>query len=186
MIALNKTRFFMLIFLLSLDRNCLLFSTNILNKVLRRTGVPNILAGSIIVFFMCIIFFGISKNYHNASVQTEKYYPKQMPLPTAVLPISPAWSLEVLSFRISPRWRTKYLKTSAATTQRNWSMKLLPWQKKMVKEDPSIRTFLLECTLYPPISYALQLAVRLPVFDFITMIDWVESAVVHKPFFGYI
>ncbi|HMM06099.1 MAG TPA: hypothetical protein PKD52_05450 [Clostridiales bacterium] len=58
--------------------------------------------------------------------------------------------------------------------------------EKFVKEDPSIGAVLLECTLYPPCSYAVQRAVNLPVFDFITMVDWVYSAVVKQPFLGYI
>lgn len=57
---------------------------------------------------------------------------------------------------------------------------------RMVEEDPSIAAFMLECTLYPPCSYAVQEAVRMPVYDFITLIDWVQSAVVHRPFYGYI
>lgn len=58
--------------------------------------------------------------------------------------------------------------------------------EKFVKEDPGIGAVLLECTLYPPCSYAVQKAVNLPVFDFITMIDWVQAAVVKQPFYGFI
>lgn len=58
--------------------------------------------------------------------------------------------------------------------------------KKMVEEEPSIGAFMLECTLYPAVSYAVQEAVRMPVYDFVTLIDWVYSAVVHRPFYGYI
>ncbi|MEZ5211712.1 hypothetical protein [Gordonia sp. (in: high G+C Gram-positive bacteria)] len=58
--------------------------------------------------------------------------------------------------------------------------------RQMVDDDPDIGAFLLECTLFPPTSYAVQRAVGLPVFDFVTMIDWVQSAVVKRPFTGYI
>lgn len=58
--------------------------------------------------------------------------------------------------------------------------------RKFVEEDPSIGAVLLECTLYPPCSYAVQKEVNLPVWDFITMADWIQSGVVKQPFFGYI
>ncbi|WP_449278906.1 aspartate/glutamate racemase family protein [Leucobacter sp. GX24907] len=58
--------------------------------------------------------------------------------------------------------------------------------RKLVAEDPSIGAVLMECTLYPAHSRAIAEAVNLPVWDFVTMIDWVESAVVKRPFHGYI
>jgi len=57
---------------------------------------------------------------------------------------------------------------------------------QLLKENPSIGAFLLECTLYPPISYSLQRETGLPVWDFITMIDMAHSTVVRQPFNGYI
>jgi hypothetical protein len=38
----------------------------------------------------------------------------------------------------------------------------------------------------PPYAWAIQNAVRLPVFDFITMINWIYDAVVRKPFAGFV
>lgn len=58
--------------------------------------------------------------------------------------------------------------------------------ERLVAEDPSIGAILMECTLYPAHSRAVAQAVGLPVWDFVTMIDWVESAVVKRPFHGYI
>jgi hypothetical protein len=45
---------------------------------------------------------------------------------------------------------------------------------------------LLECTLFPTHGRAVQEAVRMPVYDFVTLIDWVYSAVVRRSFQGYI
>lgn len=58
--------------------------------------------------------------------------------------------------------------------------------ERMLKDEPDIAAFLLECTLLPACSYAVQEALRMPVYDFVTLIDWVHSAVVHRPFYGYI
>src|SRR5690554_599685 len=45
--------------------------------------------------------------------------------------------------------------------------------KKMIKDNPDIKAILLECSMLPPYGKAVQEATGLPVFDFITMIDYV-------------
>jgi len=57
--------------------------------------------------------------------------------------------------------------------------------KEMVKEDPRIKVILLECSCMPPYGAAVQEAVNLPVFSFVTMINYVYSAVVKKNFKGF-
>ncbi|HIJ55309.1 MAG TPA: aspartate/glutamate racemase family protein [Deltaproteobacteria bacterium] len=57
--------------------------------------------------------------------------------------------------------------------------------KQMVSENHDIGSLLLECTLFPTHARAVQDAVRLPVFDFSTLINWVYSAVVRQSFSGY-
>ena len=57
--------------------------------------------------------------------------------------------------------------------------------RKMVEEDPSIGAILLECADMPPYSRAVQQAVSLPIFDFVTMINYVFSAIVQQRFEGF-
>lgn len=57
---------------------------------------------------------------------------------------------------------------------------------KLKREHPQIRAMLLECSDMPPYSAAVQKAVNLPVYDYITMIDFVHAAVAHRPFYGFI
>ncbi|MBN2050594.1 MAG: aspartate/glutamate racemase family protein [Spirochaetales bacterium] len=54
----------------------------------------------------------------------------------------------------------------------------------LVKEDPAVRLILLECSLMPPYGRAVYEAVGLPVFDYITMINYVYSTVVKRRFSG--
>lgn len=56
---------------------------------------------------------------------------------------------------------------------------------KLVEEDDKIRAILLECSDLPPYAAAVQEAVNLPVFDFTTMINYVFTALVRKPFIGF-
>jgi hypothetical protein len=57
--------------------------------------------------------------------------------------------------------------------------------RQMVAEEPKIRAILLECSLLPPYGAAVQEAVNLPVFDYITMINFVFSSVVKQRYTGF-
>ncbi len=56
--------------------------------------------------------------------------------------------------------------------------------EEMVKEDQAVKAILLECSILPPYGAAVQEATGLPVFDFVTMINYVYSAVVKNRFTG--
>jgi len=54
--------------------------------------------------------------------------------------------------------------------------------KKLTAGHPAIRSILLECSMLPPYGKAVQQAVNLPVYDYLTMIDHVYSSVAKKRF----
>ncbi len=58
--------------------------------------------------------------------------------------------------------------------------------KQMVSRNPDIGAIVLECANLPSYAWAIQRAVRLPVFDFTTLINWAYNAVVRRPFDGFI
>ena len=55
----------------------------------------------------------------------------------------------------------------------------------LIQENPDIGAILLECSDMPPYAAAIQTAVNLPVFDFITLINFVHQAVAQKPYYGF-
>ncbi len=57
---------------------------------------------------------------------------------------------------------------------------------KLVEDHPDIGAILLECSDMPPYSADVQRAVNLPVFDFITMVNWVHHSVAQRPYYGYL
>lgn len=57
---------------------------------------------------------------------------------------------------------------------------------KLVEENPDVGAILLECSDMPPYAAAVQAAVKLPVFDFITMINFLNQATMQKPYDGWI
>lgn len=52
-------------------------------------------------------------------------------------------------------------------------------------EENDLGAILLECSDLPPYSADIQRAVHLPVFDFITMVNWVHNAVAQRPYCGF-
>ena len=56
---------------------------------------------------------------------------------------------------------------------------------QMKADHEEIQAKLLECSLLPPYGAAIQASVNLPVFDYITMINFVFSAVVKQEYRGF-
>ena len=56
--------------------------------------------------------------------------------------------------------------------------------RRIREEHPDVGAVLLECSDLPPYSWAVQKASGLPVYDFITLIRWAESAVAQQPYYG--
>ena len=56
--------------------------------------------------------------------------------------------------------------------------------QRLIQESPDVGAILLECSDLPPFAWAIQRAVQRPVFDFITMINWVYHSVAQRPYAG--
>ncbi|MEA1969255.1 MAG: aspartate/glutamate racemase family protein [Thermodesulfobacteriota bacterium] len=54
----------------------------------------------------------------------------------------------------------------------------------LVAENQNIGSLLLECSLLPPYSRAVQKATQIPVYDFLTMIDYVYASLEKKSFYN--
>ena len=76
--------------------------------------------------------------------------------------------------------------TGRHLNSRQFEQELVGLSRQFVDENPDIGAILLECADMPPYAWAIQKAVGLPVFDYVTMINWVYNAVVRRPFAGFI
>ncbi|WP_366921998.1 aspartate/glutamate racemase family protein [Metallumcola ferriviriculae] len=57
--------------------------------------------------------------------------------------------------------------------------------RELTAQDPKVKAILLECSMLPPYGAAVQKAVNLPVFDYVTMINYVYTALIKRPFTGF-
>ena len=64
-------------------------------------------------------------------------------------------------------------------------MEVVNLAQSMVAEYPAMGAILLECSMLPPYAKAVQEATGLPVYDFITMIDYVQAVTYRKSYSGF-
>ncbi|SER56937.1 aspartate/glutamate racemase family protein [Salipaludibacillus aurantiacus] len=57
--------------------------------------------------------------------------------------------------------------------------------RQLTEDEPAVKLLLLECSSLPPYAAAVQQAVQLPVFDYVTMINYVQSTLVQSRFQGF-
>jgi hypothetical protein len=55
----------------------------------------------------------------------------------------------------------------------------------MVKKDSSVKAIVLECTDIPPFANAIQNKVGIPIFDLVSLIDFVSASFTRKAFNGF-
>ena len=77
------------------------------------------------------------------------------------------------------RWGKKILDNKKLTED------LAALAVKVCDEHPEVGSILLECSDLPPYACEIQRATGLPVYDFISLINWVEHAVVQKRYYGF-
>lgn len=56
---------------------------------------------------------------------------------------------------------------------------------EIVEEHPETGAILLECTEMPPYAHLVQAATQLPVFDYTSMLVWLNCALCRRPFAGF-
>ncbi len=56
----------------------------------------------------------------------------------------------------------------------------------LIEDNPDIGAILLECSDMPPYASAIQSVTRRPVYDFITLIRWLNWAAMQRPYAGWI
>ncbi len=58
--------------------------------------------------------------------------------------------------------------------------------KRLLKKDKDIAMIMLECTELPPHAVAVQKMVKMPVWDYTSLTNWIYSGCVRRPFVGHI
>ena len=94
-------------------------------------------------------------------------------------------NLVISGMQDEPEFKAAILEESGTLDAEKIENETASIAEALVEENPDVRAILLECSMLPPYAAAVQDATELPVFDFVTMIKYVYSAVVQQRYSGY-
>lgn len=93
-------------------------------------------------------------------------------------------NLIIAGMEDEPAFRSAVLEESGTLDAEKIERETVEVADRLRSTNPSMRAILLECSMLPPYAKAVQEKTGLPVFDFITMIRYVYSAVVQRRYIG--
>lgn len=85
--------------------------------------------------------------------------------------------LHIVGLEQSAEWNTMFSKPDAEIDLDTIEQEVLGAARRAIQAHPDIRAFVLECTDLPPYSAAIRRQSGLPVFDFITMVNYLHSVI---------
>lgn len=99
--------------------------------------------------------------------------------------ISDAKELAISGLEDCPEFKTAVLDEKGSLDKTLIETEVLDKTLSLLGENREIGAILLECSVLPPYAKAVADKTGLPVFDYMTMINFVFSAVVKKRYHGY-
>lgn len=90
--------------------------------------------------------------------------------------------ITVVGLETQPRFREAIFEDTGRMDAPGIESEVVEQAKRLLAEDPRIAAILFECANLPPYAAAVQAAVRLPVFDFYTMLRHVHAALARTSF----
>jgi hypothetical protein len=85
--------------------------------------------------------------------------------------------LHILGLEQCPEWNRMFAEPMAEIDLAVIEQEVLGTARRALEEHPGIRAFVLECMDLPPYSEAIRRRSGLPMFDFITMVNFLHSAI---------
>ncbi|HYC13634.1 MAG TPA: hypothetical protein VEC75_05265 [Stellaceae bacterium] len=109
-------------------------------------------------------------------------------LPSALLArrdVAVANPLFVRGMRDKPEFRSAILGGKGTLDSDLITAEAIETVRRLQSEHPDLGAVVLECSMLPPYAHAIQKAVGLPVYDFVTMIDYLQAATHRERYVGY-
>lgn len=92
--------------------------------------------------------------------------------------------LVIRGMQESPSFSAAFLQETGTLDSTEVERDVVAVAKQLVHDDPSVGAVLLECSDLPPYANKVHEAIHRPVFDYITMINYVQSTVTKQVFEG--
>ncbi|MCF8105282.1 MAG: aspartate/glutamate racemase family protein [Desulfohalobiaceae bacterium] len=113
----------------------------------------------------------------NAGALTERHF--------RAVGVEDSSGLVIQGLEGSKEFREAILEEKGTLDSERMEQEVVQAAEAMAASNPGLGSIVLECSDLPPFARAVQDAVRLPVFDFNTMIRHLQTAVVQQPYQGY-
>ncbi len=97
----------------------------------------------------------------------------------------PTHAVHIMGLEDKPAFRGPILDETPELDRPAVEAEVVQAARDLVRAHPDIGAILLECSNLPPYAAAVAQATGRPVFDFITMIDYVRGASRRRPFVGH-
>ena len=88
----------------------------------------------------------------------------------------------IVGLESAPHFRAAAIDETGVLDSDRISEEVVSAAEGLCQTHPEVRSILLECSLLPPYGEAVARATGLPVYDYLTMVDTVHSALVKKRF----
>ncbi len=99
--------------------------------------------------------------------------------------VTESMPIKVAGMQNAPNFSSAILEESGVLDCEKIETEVVGAAKDLVENNEGVKAILLECSDLPPYAAAVQEAVHLPVFDFVTMINYVFAALVRRRFDGF-
>jgi hypothetical protein len=93
--------------------------------------------------------------------------------------------LVIRGMREKPEFNSAILRAKGTLDSDLMTAEAVDVVRKLLSEHPDFGAVVLECSMLPPYAHAIQQAVGLPVYDFVTMIDYLQAATHRERYVGY-
>jgi len=93
-------------------------------------------------------------------------------------------SLVIAGMQEKPAFRSAFINEEGELDTDAVEDEIVSVAKNLCQEHPNIGAIFLECSDMPPYAYAIQEALHLPVFDFVTIINYVYSSLARTRLHG--
>ena len=103
----------------------------------------------------------------------------------AAVGVTPTERLVIEGLQDDPNFSQFAIQETGLLDQEKVETEVVAAGQRLVTREATVKALLLECSLLPPYAAALQHTLGMPVFDYITMINFVFSAVVKERYTGF-
>ncbi len=132
-----------------------------------------------------MIATGLKRNQKLGIICADETILQREPQILTNIGISASIPYVVAGLQDCPEFSSTFLGNSGNIEHDEVQRELLGVVKRLVERNPDVGALLFECSDLPPYAWAAQLEVRLPIWDYSTMIRWIYNGIVREPFVGY-